>query len=351
MRSYAVPFADIDQDKAFKRLARETRGQLVDGNTTIRWLDGIARGQVKKWHLDAGLHMRVWNLVFSEPVALRKQAVPLYINNSGYSLLCILSPESVTLKSVNHHQQINKVRERNMVLAPETVNADLQIGATLPVQLIDFQIAPYWFRKQPGYVHVSKYFDERVVEHDGLPVLIEPCVKKNKLIAGKLFSHAASNNTNVSELLSLSGFLITDFLDRLTNTGSSTTCSHINMYYDKVVEAEGILLTYLHTSLPRLENVAQQVALSESTLKRYFKLIFGKSIYEYYLTRKMEMARQLLLEKPLTVNEAAELMGYEKVSNFIDIFKKHHGYSPGTIRKKIVSVQDTISPEHIWCKR
>jgi AraC-like DNA-binding protein len=340
MRSYYVPFTHIDQSAAFKILARETRGRLEDSNSKIQWSGGIARGQVKKWHLDAGLHLRVWNLVFSEPVSLHKQAVPLYIANSGYNLLCILTPESVTLKSVNQHQQINKVRERNMVLAPDTVNADLQINAHQPVQLIDFQIAPYWFRNQPGYIHVSKYFDECVVEHNGLPVLIEPCAKKNNLVAGKLFNYAASNNHSIHELLSLSEFLITDFLDRIGKAGSDKTSSNINLYYDKVVEAEEILNSYLHTSLPRLGSVAQQVALSESTLKRYFKLVFGKSIYEYYLNRKMEMARKLMLEKPLTVNEAAELMGYEKVSNFIDIFKKHHGYSPGTIRKNNVSVQD-----------
>ncbi len=32
--------------------------------------------------------------------------------------------------------------------------------------------------------------------------------------------------------------------------------------------------------------IAKTVALSESTLKRYFKLIYGRSIYEYYLSRK-----------------------------------------------------------------
>jgi AraC-like DNA-binding protein len=340
MRSYSVPVTNIDQDEAFKQLARETRGRLENGNTIISWSDGIARGHVKKWHLDTGLHLRVWDLVFSEPAELTKEAVPLYITNNGFSLLCILSPESVTLKSVNNHQQVNKVRERNMVLAPDTVNATLQIGAQMPVQLIDFQIAPYWLRNQPGYIHVSKYFDESVTKFNSLPVLIEPCLKKNNLVAGKLFNCAASNKSNIDELLSLSAFLITDFLDKIARTGSDKSSSNIDMYYEKVMEAEEILNTYLHTSLPRLGNVAQQVALSESTLKRYFKLIFGKSIYEYYLNKKMERARKLLLEKPLTVNEAAELMGYEKVSNFIDIFKKHHGYSPGTIRKKNLTVHD-----------
>ena len=100
-------------------------------------------------------------------------------------------------------------------------------------------------------------------------------------------------------------------------------------------EAEAILQAHLQKNLPRLDNIAQQVALSESTLKRYFKVTFGKSVYEYYLEKKMDFAKTLLLGKPITVNEAAEILGYEKVSNFIDIFKKHHGYSPGSMKKRM----------------
>ena len=101
------------------------------------------------------------------------------------------------------------------------------------------------------------------------------------------------------------------------------------------MEAEAILQAHLQKNLPRLENIAKQVSLSESTLKRYFKVTFGKSVYEYYLEKKMDFAKSLLLGKPITVNEAAEILGYEKVSNFINIFKKHHGYSPGSMKKRM----------------
>jgi AraC-like DNA-binding protein len=90
----------------------------------------------------------------------------------------------------------------------------------------------------------------------------------------------------------------------------------------------------LQKSPPRMSIIAKTVALSESTLKRYFKLIFGKSVYEYYLSRKMELAIALLSQKPYSVNEIAEVMGYEKVSHFIEIFKRHHGCSPGSMKKK-----------------
>ena len=63
--------------------------------------------------------------------------------------------------------------------------------------------------------------------------------------------------------------------------------------------------------------------------------MFGKSIYECYLEKKMDYAKRLLLEKPLTVKEVAYRLGYEKTSNFIHIFKKFHTYSPGHLKKNI----------------
>jgi AraC-like DNA-binding protein len=128
--------------------------------------------------------------------------------------------------------------------------------------------------------------------------------------------------------------LIKEFLSAVSRERVEKSNSHIDLYYKKVKEAEAILLSHLQKAPPRTGMIAQMVALSESTLKRYFKLIYGKSVYEYYLNKKMELARTILLQKPCSINEIAELMGYEKVSHFIEIFKKHHGYSPGMIKKK-----------------
>jgi AraC-like DNA-binding protein len=110
-----------------------------------------------------------------------------------------------------------------------------------------------------------------------------------------------------------------------------------NLYHDKMVEVEAILRSHLHMSLPSIETISKQLAISESTLKRHFKLVYGKSIYEYYLGLKMDLAMQILLEKPFSVTEVATMLDYGKVSNFIDMFKKRHGFSPGTLRKRQVN--------------
>jgi AraC-like DNA-binding protein len=58
--------------------------------------------------------------------------------------------------------------------------------------------------------------------------------------------------------------------------------------------------------------------------------LYGKSIYGYYLEKKMEVAKKILVENRITVKEIAEILGYRQVSAFIESFTKHHGYSPGS---------------------
>lgn len=102
---------------------------------------------------------------------------------------------------------------------------------------------------------------------------------------------------------------------------------------EAVVKVINILRSSLQCPLPKLDVIARQLALSESTLKRQFKDAFGKSIYGFYLDLKMDHAKQLMQNMELSVNQVAERLGYENVSNFIEMFKKRHGYSPGSIKR------------------
>lgn len=333
MKSYSIRVSKIDREDAFKELALETGGELEESNTLIRFSGEIGRGQIKKYHLDAGLYMRVWDLFLVKPVEVIKEASPVYIADNGFGLLYIQTPESVDLKSINEHQQYHKVRERRFALAPESVNGVLQLHPQLPIRFIDFTISAYWLKQQPGYINIARYFDDGMDDH-ALPVLQEICQPKANMLAGKLIEFLEDRKADTAVMLPIAEALIKEFLNATVKEETEKANSHIDLYYDKVKEAEAILIANLQKSPPRLNAIAKTVALSESTLKRYFKIIYGKSIYEYYLSRKMELARTLMMQRPHTVNEIAEMMGYEKVSHFIEIFKKHHGFSPGSIKKK-----------------
>jgi len=334
MKSYSLRVSSIDREEEFRQLAVETGGELEEAHTLIRFSNEMGRGKIRTWHLDAGLYMRVWDLYLLKPVEFIKEALPVYVTNNGFSLLCIHTPESVLLKSINQHQQFNKERERRFALVPDSVTAGFQLNPALPVQLIDFSISAYWLKQQPGYVSVAQYFNDGVMDDNGMPVLIESFSSKVSQLVGKLIDGMDDHKSDVNDMFSVAGDLIKDFMGAVSREEVDKTNSNVDQYYEKVKEAEAILVSHLQKTPPRMGMIAKMVALSESTLKRYFKLIYGKSVYEYYLNKKMEMARTIMMQKPCSVNEIAELMGYEKVSHFIEIFKRHHGCSPGSINKK-----------------
>ncbi|HEY4060883.1 MAG TPA: AraC family transcriptional regulator [Puia sp.] len=113
---------------------------------------------------------------------------------------------------------------------------------------------------------------------------------------------------------------------------SSAPAGKKTWHLQTIRQVEQRLLQNLENRLPSQKELAKEFALSESTLKRHFKVVYGKTLYEYYLGKKMELAKRLLQEGKTSVSETAYKLGYEKVSAFIIIFKKHHGVLPGSLK-------------------
>ncbi len=217
----------------------------------------MGRGRIKKYHLDSGLYMRVWDMFLLKPVELIKEALPVYIADNGFSLLCIHTPESVEVKSINEHQQFNKVRERRFALVPDAINAGLQLLPHLPVQLIDFTISAYWLKQQPGYVHVARYFNDGIIDDNGMPVLIEACQSKTNVLAARLIDNIEDKRADTAVMLPMAQSLIKDFLTAVSKEETDKTSSNIDLYYDKIKEAEAILISHLQKMPPRMSIIAK----------------------------------------------------------------------------------------------
>ena len=91
-----------------------------------------------------------------------------------------------------------------------------------------------------------------------------------------------------------------------------------------------IRLSYMHPI--RVENIANQLNLDRRYLSRLFKKETGVSIQEYLLTVRLKEADHYL-RQGYSVKESAFLAGYEDVSNFSKMYKRHYGQSPAHRRK------------------
>lgn len=97
---------------------------------------------------------------------------------------------------------------------------------------------------------------------------------------------------------------------------------------ERQFKVKEILMAHIYGNLPTIDVIADQVHTSQSKLKSDFKSIFGNSIYQYYLSKKMETAKALLTNQEGTIAEIGYRLGYSNIAQFSARFKKHFGVSP-----------------------
>jgi len=101
---------------------------------------------------------------------------------------------------------------------------------------------------------------------------------------------------------------------------------------EKIRQARSLLVQNL-TETPTIQKLSRSVAINENKLKKGFKALFEKSIYNYLLTHKIEKAVELLEVGTLTMDEIAEKVGYADAAHFSRAFRKVKGIPPGQYRK------------------
>ena len=99
-----------------------------------------------------------------------------------------------------------------------------------------------------------------------------------------------------------------------------------------VSQAEQIIMNNLTKQFPGIEPMAKTVHTSPTKLKALFKDIYGRTMFQYYQDKQMQMAMELLRQPSSTVKQVAELLGYENASNFTAAFKKYHGFLPSEVK-------------------
>lgn len=83
----------------------------------------------------------------------------------------------------------------------------------------------------------------------------------------------------------------------------------------------------------KLSQIAAELCVSPSYLSREFKKETGFSLVEFISSKRIRLARELLLKSNLQVTEIAGRVGYNNVTHFHWTFKKMVGTSPGNFRK------------------
>jgi len=77
-----------------------------------------------------------------------------------------------------------------------------------------------------------------------------------------------------------------------------------------------------------MREIAEELMVSESSLKKYFKIMFNMNVSEYMRVIRLKKAAKLLTQTRLSVLEIADACGYTNQGRFAKLFKEYYGMRP-----------------------
>lgn len=83
-----------------------------------------------------------------------------------------------------------------------------------------------------------------------------------------------------------------------------------------------------------LSKLISEFAYSKEYLRRSFKKHLGVTMTEYFNKQKMHYAYSLLLSTSYSIEQICELIGITNIAYFYQLFKKHFGITPHSIRER-----------------
>jgi AraC-like DNA-binding protein len=101
---------------------------------------------------------------------------------------------------------------------------------------------------------------------------------------------------------------------------------------EQMMRVEEQLVTSL-ASAPTINQLARDAAMSPSKLKKQFKDVFGLPVYEHFQKKRMQKAREMLLEGRRSVKSVGIELGFSNLSNFSMAFRKEFNELPSALLK------------------
>ncbi len=264
------------------------------------------------------IEINIWDTVADDRYVTSKKllrsAYPKF-----YSILYNLQPASLQLEKINHHQQFYRIREPFMLFLPKKAVVQFKMLPNAHIKMIEINLSEKYFEKEGSAAELE----------------LRQCPVAAISQLHNLFTLCLEKTPDIQKIINLHSEILKVCISETSNVVQSNKSRSI--HYEKMFELKKLIEESVQSELPPLPVLAQKFNMAASTLKRQFKINFGVNIYHYYLQKKMDAALELLQEGKHTVNEIAELLGYANVSNFIDIFKKHYGNSPGNYKRLLLT--------------
>ena len=87
-----------------------------------------------------------------------------------------------------------------------------------------------------------------------------------------------------------------------------------------------------------VEDICTELNFSRTYLSKIFKTSTGKTILEYILTRKIQIAKKMIREEKYNFTQISNMLCFDNPHYFSSVFKRITAMSPGDYRKSVLDI-------------
>ena len=163
-------------------------------------------------------------------------------------------------------------------------------------------------------------------------------------IAKNVLPHIHANgSTSPLALDHLSLLLGAHLLDRYAGIKKSSAVPVGGLAPWQVRRAQEVLLAHIHGNI-RVQQLARECELSTSHFARSFKVSFGVSPIQWVIGQRVSLAKQLLVQRKISLSDVATQSGFADQSAMTRTFVNSVGITPGRWRREQLGNARLVSP-------
>lgn len=124
-------------------------------------------------------------------------------------------------------------------------------------------------------------------------------------------------------------------LDKKISIDMDVIKANIKDDYETINKIMDKVMIYISNNIKKnitLEEISKYVNMSPSYFSRTFKKEIGMNYTTYLMNKKMEVAKKLLADTTIPVNNIALELSYKEANYFSKVFRRHVGKTPTAYR-------------------
>jgi AraC-like DNA-binding protein len=299
-------------------------------NHQLIFPESLASGSLTFIRLPNGIHVNVVNCKFNQDWLLcRRKMKEQYYTLRFHELII---PDTLEIR-IGDERLKESNTTRSIAYLTNTLSDWAYIGAAgTTYKGIDVLFSPAWLADYLGLQEIEDVLQAYLslqVEN----VHREPLDSEYRRLMHEVVEVDQDNPMRLAIIQNRIMLLIERFFLRIyqrrKNSFLNVPLSKADIH--RVMQVEATLTKDVFEPAPTISQLAKMVSISESKLKKDFKMLYGIPVYEYFQKVRMQAAKDKLLSGGHSVKEVAMELGYSNLSNFTIAFKKEFGLLPSKL--------------------